>query len=202
MTDTTTDAATTSTGTATGRDIRLSINTPSGRLPMNLAGFLMQAIGRAYPGTQIDTTGDGLSGFGAVLSLRIPYADYINSDGLTEQDFAEITPGKDDPGLVAFTSGFSKSGGLKMGPPPWLATLLRSTAETLHDALGDAPNYLAIELPPQDGGEPFTWIVCRRGRPSPHALRMAVEDRVRQLEAQLRDAGIEPAPAADADAEA
>lgn len=177
--------------TATDTRLRLNIDSPGG-LPLRVAGFLLQAVGHAYPGTQIDT---GKGGFGApVLSLLIPREDYLQSDGLTEEELAALAPGKDEPGLTAFTNGF-RDGSLSVGPPPWMATMLRNTAEQVHDAVveGSNPaNYLQVEILPQDGGESFKWIICRRGGQSPHELREQAEARVAQLEAQLREHGIEP----------
>lgn len=176
------------------RNLHLSIDAYGG-IPLPVAAFLLRALGTAYPGTQLDTS--GLSR--AVMSLRIPAADLYSADTDEDEDddtdedatTEEWVADKDDPELVAFLNGF-RDGSFSVSPPPWLSALLNHAARELVDALpGAAQNYLSLELHPREG-HPFYWIICRPGAESPHALRTKAEQRVAALEQQLRDAGIEP----------
>lgn len=156
------------TPTDTHQDIRLSITTQDG-MPLSMAGFLLQAIGTAYPNTQIETHGYG-------LNLRVPYEDFLNLDELPDGSLEALVPDKEDPQLVAFTHGFIQ-GSAGISPPPWLATLLNMTAGIMDEEITDtvAPNYMELTILPQDGGPDFKWIICRRGKPSPHELREQAE---------------------------
>lgn len=171
-------------GVARDDDLKLRISSPGG-MPLSVAGWLLQAIGSGYPGTMIETgTGAGAG----TLSLRIPAEDYL--DRRPDQlNVAEIPPVKDDPDMIAFLDGLD-GGGLRFGPPAWLTAMLEQALRMILEAV-DPPNYVQMQLNAPDGDR-FSWIVCRPGRPSPHDLREAAEQRVAALEAQLRAAGIEP----------
>lgn len=177
-------------------DIRLSLDTPGG-IPLTLAGYLLRALGTAYPNCAVDTTG---SGWGSpVMTVRIPASDlYLDDDESIDdtQIVALAADIKDDPATVAFTNGF-RDGSLSVSPPPWLSELLVTTARNLADAISEqCENYLQVEIQAADGtGDSFAWIICRPGKPSPHDLRRTAEARVTVLEAQLRAASIEPVAA-------
>lgn len=175
-------------------DITLRIGADGGGIPLSMAGFLVQAIALAYPHTTIGNA-DGLH----QLVVRIPEADYLNldDDATSEKDMTALMPGKDDPGLIAFTTGLHSDASFGVAPPPWLGQFLTRTADLI-EKHSDAPNYLEMTIAAKDGNsEPFKWLVCRRGRPSPHEFRQRAEARVQLLEQQLRDAGIEPVSAQD-----
>jgi hypothetical protein len=178
--------------TETDRDLRLTI-TARGGLPLSMAGYLLRAVGAAYPGTMIET---GSAGFGDVVCLRVPHADYVVPRKVGKKALAELAPGPDDEDLLAFTSGI-RNGTVGTHPPAWLTALLSTVSEQI---LADtaAPNYLSMDLLKPDGSMLCTWIVCRPGRPTPHQLRQAADARVALLERQLRDAGIEPVAGEDA----
>jgi hypothetical protein len=182
-------ALSTQVGTQT-LDLRIGITAAGGRLPMAMTGYILSALCAAYPGMQLATT----SRFGEVLSLHIPAGDYLEPATVDESTLANLVPDKEDPDLVAFTSGLAE-GALKIGPPPWLSELLLHAAQALNAAIetAGAPNYLTLDLFTPDGSETFTWIICRPGHPSPHELRQLAEARAEQLEKQLRDHGIKPA---------
>ena len=171
------------TPTKTHNDVRLEIRAGFGGMPLSMAGFLLQAIGTAYPHTQIETQ------HATGINLRIPYEDFLDFEGLPEGALDEVLPSKDDPETIAFTNGFTK-GGAGISPPPWLAQLLATTAGMLEEQLTDdvAPNYMELTIMPQDGGEPFKWIICKRGKPSPHDFRRAAESQVEALLQCIRDA--------------
>lgn len=177
--------------TSNGNDIILRIGGASGGIPLGMAGFLVQAIALAYPNTTISNA-DGMH----QMVLRIPEVDYLNldPDGVSEKDMTALVPGKDDPGLIAFTTGLRADASFGIAPPPWLGQFLSRTADLIEKHM-EGPNYIEMTIVAKDGSsEPFKWIVCRRGRPSPHELRQRAEERVGLLEQQLRDAGIEPVP--------
>jgi len=172
---------------AAGRhnDLRLDI-TSVGGMPLNLAGFLLRALGTAYPNTRIATNTDR---FGPTMSLLLSRGDLYAAAEVTDAELAELAPGPDDEATVAFTHGFA-DGKLAASPPPWLATLLYTTAHNLADSLPDnAENYLEITINPsagEPGTESFTWAISRPGRPSPHQLRRAAEQRTADLERKIR----------------
>lgn len=170
------------TPTKTHEDVHLDIKTRWGGMPLSMAGFLLQAIGTAYPHTQIETKTSS-----AGISLRIPYEDFLDFEGEIS-DLESLVPDKDDPQLVAFTHGFINGGSVGINPPPWLASLLAQAAGMLEEEIEDhAPNYMELTILSTDGGEPFKWIICRRGRPSPHDLRLQAEERVQYLEDSIRN---------------
>lgn len=196
-------------------DVRLNLATPSGRgLPLNLVGFILRALGTAYPNTKIDQGSGAAFGGGSVMSLLIPMADisaateaddedYDSTDFDTEggdmhalptdAELAEYAAStKSSEAMTAFTNGIRK-GGISVLPPPWLTTLLLEAGRDLNDLAVDlADNYLEMGIVDQANNTEYRWIVCRPGRPTPHGLRLEAEARVALLEAQLRDAGIEP----------
>lgn len=185
----------TDTVAPTRPDIRLSLDSPGG-IPLTLAGFLLRALGIAYPNCAVDTSGRG---FGSpVMSVRIPGSDlYLDGESIDDAQLVALAADiKDDPATVAFTDGF-RDGSLSASPPPWLSTLLVTTARNLTEAISEqCENYLQVSLSAADGtGDSFAWIICRPGKPSPHDLRLAAETRVGELEAQLRAAGIKPVAA-------
>lgn len=170
--------------TAVDNDLRLTVNSPGG-LPMSVAGFILRALGVAYPGTMMET-----SRFGEVLALRIPRADYLADREIDDATLAELAPGPDDADLLMLTNGI-RDGALGARVPDWLNALLRTATASILDA-SDATNYLSMDLMNPNGSLMTTWIICRPDRPTPHQLRQAADERVAVLEAQLRDAGIEP----------
>lgn len=172
------------------RDVRLRIKAIGG-MPLSMAGYILRAIGAGYPNTVIDSRKS--EPWDSDLTLVIPASDYIESDpDISDWHLAEMAPDKDDPALVAFTSGI-RDGSFGVTPPPWITAMLRVAAESIEDSIKDiAPNYLSIELHPEDSGAPFVWIICRRDGKSPHDLRVAAETRVAVLEEQLREAGVKP----------
>lgn len=163
-------------------DFALTISSPAG-IPLSMAGFLLRAIGTAYPSTRITQA----PGFSPGLALLIDRADFLTAD--TDADIADLVPDKDDPALVAFTSGF-RDGGVGVSPPPWLAALLIATSEQIIEA-ADPPNYLEMRIGTVPG-EWHSWSITRPGGRTPHELRRAADARVAVLEAQLRSHGIEP----------
>lgn len=168
-------------------DIDLAITSRSG-LPLTVAAYLLRALGHAYPGTSIgEKQGD------EVMRLHIPRTDVTAADPNIDLD--SLVPDKDDPATIAFTHGISPSHGAGVIPPPWLAALLQQMAASLDEQMtaSHVPNYLDFEILGTDDGqrESFHWIVCRRGRKSPHQLREEAEARVAMLEARLRDLGVE-----------
>lgn len=158
-------------------NVTLSINAPGG-IPLSMAGFLLRAVGTAYPGTMMKSTRPGEG----VLHLVVPADDYLNPVEVSDDSLDALVPDKDDPDMVTFTSGLGK-GGLRMSPPPWLTVLLRTTAQQLLDD-HQAPNYVQLTVLDETVGE-FRWIVCRPGGADPHELREAAEARVAELEQQL-----------------
>jgi hypothetical protein len=169
--------------TQTHADVRLEIHANRDGMPLSMAGFLLQAIGTAYPHTEIET-----ARLGGGINLRIPYEDFLDFDGLPDGALDSIIPDKDDPQLVAFTHGFTE-GGAGISPPPWLSTLLAMSAAMMEEQLTDtvAPNYMELSILPQDGGPDFKWIICRRGKPSPHELRMKAETELAELRQRITE---------------
>jgi hypothetical protein len=165
-------------------DLTLRISGGDLGIPLRVAGFLAEAIGSAYPNTMIcDSEGEHQFVF------RIPAEDYLHT---TNPDLSELLPKTDDPQLVMFVTAVQE-GRFGVAPPPWLGQLVARAAAML-ESVNYAPNYLALTIAIPDGGDPVTWLVCRRGRPTPHDLRLRAERRVAVLEEQLRAHEIEPAP--------
>jgi hypothetical protein len=170
-------------------DLELEINARGG-LPLSLAEYLLRAVGAAYPHTQLKADGGGGPfGPGPTMTLLIPRTDLYEAE-VSDEELAMLGGEKDVAELTAFTTGW-RDGALGISPPSWLSTLLQHAAEQMVDAMSPAAeNYVAITIDQSDG-EPFTWIVCRPGRPSPHDLRRQAEaerDELRHaLDVVLRD---------------
>lgn len=171
-------------------DFVLEINGRGG-IPLSMASYLLRAIGALYPNTAIKPG----TRYGPTLQLLIPQGDLSAADAadVTAEDLAALGGEKDVAELTAFTSGW-RDGTLGLRPPPWLSSLLQTAAQQMVDAMPPtAENYVAIEIKRPGAGhrpdqEPFTWIVCRPGRPSPHDLRKRAEeerDRLRELLAEV-----------------
>lgn len=154
-------------------------------MPLSMAGYLLRAVGAAYPGTKLDTESGDLAG--PTLSLLIPDADLFEPSDVSAAALEEMAE-KDAEEVTVFTQGFKRDGSMGLRPPKWLSDLLLMTAGQMVDAMPhSAENYMAITINPTGGGEPFEWIVSRPGKPSPHELRMAAEARADRAEAELAD---------------
>lgn len=157
--------------------LRLDVSVRDGGMPLGLTSYLLRAVGTAYPGTMLDTRG---SVGGPTLSMLIPHAE-IYAQAVTDGDLACLLTEADLEEVTAFTTGW-RNGAVGLRFPMWLSTLLRTTAEQMVQAMPPtAENYVALDIVSPDGGEPFVWIVCRPGRPSPHELRQAAEQRAADL---------------------
>lgn len=162
-------------------DITLTISATSGPgIPLSMAGYLLQAIGGAYPGTAI-VPAKAHAWEPSTLLLRIPADDYLEPQDV---DLEALLPTKDDPETLAFISGFGPDAEMRGTPPKWLTALLLSTTRGILEQ-AQPPNYLEMKLRDEQSGDWFSWIVCKPGAPSPHDLRAVAEARVAELEAEL-----------------
>lgn len=167
----------------TDGDLHLSIDSPSG-IPLGVAGFLIGAIGSAYPHTKVRHSNPG----GPVLEVAIPPTDYIDTDA-DPADVPDPSVIQDDEHTQAFVSAIAGAE-LNASIPSWLSAILATLSQQIVDS-SDAPNYLQMEV--QHGqGKPFAWIVCRPGASSPHDLRDRAEARIATLESHMRAHGLNP----------
>lgn len=145
-------------------------------LPLDLAGTLLNLIGAAYPKAQVRMSGSH-------MTVAIDPADRI-PDGDLETYLESFTPSMLEPGVGETL--LQRDG---VSAPEWLAHVLGEIAQA---ALDNAPNYIEAPLRLTATSGEMVMTVARSEGQTPHALRMAAEARVSQLEDKLKDLGIDP----------
>ena len=160
-------------------------------LPLDVAGTLLQLIGRAYPDCIIHQEGHREMVLSISDAQRID-PDSIDTDGLPLQADEDLA----DAALTELGPQ-----GVGMGWPEKLAAEFAGMAAGMLEAFPDAKNYLETQFTDRDDPtKEYVLIVARSKGQTPHQLRQAAEARVAELEAenaQLRDMLAELGPVAD-----
>lgn len=149
-------------------------------LPLDVTSSLMRAIGDMYPGAQVRSDGDRHK-----LTIMIPDSDRRRDDVDGEPTTTPApTPADVDAFLASIDDGtFGVSG------TEWLARVLVHLASGALDR-PDADNY--VELTLADSDLAYAVALCRSTSQTPHALRMAAEERAERLAQRLRELGEDP----------
>ena len=123
---------------------------------------------------------DGKSEF---MSLEIDLSERA-AEGDLETILADFEPDVIDPSVGETT--YSKYG---VEPPQWLAQAIGAVAA---EHIADADNYKETTFHLVHKQQKMVLTVARSEEQTPHALRLAAEQRVRDLEEALREAGVDP----------
>ena len=162
-------------------DFKLRIQLP---LPLDIAGAVMQAIGKVYPGTTIRTE-DELPGPRHMV-FNITADDRENADSRLDDLDGDLEADPDD-GLTAGAQLLSIGDGCAAFTlPDWIQQLLIPLFESAFAEYPTAENYLEIPVRTEDGR---TWSVCilRPNGSTPHELRTQAEARADRAEARVAE---------------
>lgn len=144
-------------------------------LPLDVAGTLMKLIGAAYPTSRVRPFGNSHMMMEIDTAERVPEGDL---DKFLEGFSLDLMDPEVGESLLTQT-GFSA--------PGWLANL---AAQMMTAAIGDAPNYIEAGFTLE--AQNLVMSVARSEGQTPHELRLKADARVAQLEAALRERGVDP----------
>lgn len=136
----------------------------AGPLPLDVAGTLLTAIGTVYPTTRLAAAADG-----DAMHLLIADTDRPRLPELANVEPAVITG--IDPAGIRFSTG------------PEIGAILAQALDNVIEE-HDAENY--VEFSYESPRSRYTMVVARSGRQTPHALRVAAEERAEAAESRAR----------------
>ncbi|WP_068059341.1 hypothetical protein [Nocardia xishanensis] len=154
-------------------------------LPLDVAATLINLIGTAYPGAQMDASG-GRDGWGReVMRMQIPSAErYASAAARDEIQAAKRVVEDERETMLA-----SVRDGIAVSTPEEIQHQLGYLCSRFFLDNPAAVNYVEVEMDVQnrDTRERFVLTVRRAEGKTPHALRKEAEAEVERLRARLAE---------------